>query len=64
VRSDLRKQGIGTGLLLLALQAMREEGYAYAIIGGAGPTAFYERAVGAIIIPGSAGGIYEGKLPG
>ena len=64
VRSDVRKHGVGTGLLLLALQAMREEGYAYAIIGGAGPTAFYERAVGAIIIPGSAGGIYEGKLPG
>jgi GNAT superfamily N-acetyltransferase len=64
VRSDLRKRGIGTGLLLLALQAMREEGYAYAIIGGAGPTAFYERTVGAIVIPGSAGGIYKGKLPG
>jgi GNAT superfamily N-acetyltransferase len=64
VRSDLRKRGIGTALLLLALEAMREEGYAYAIIGGAGPTAFYERTVGAIIIPGSTGGIYEGKLPG
>jgi GNAT superfamily N-acetyltransferase len=64
VRSDQRKRGIGKVLLLLALDALRSEGYAYAIIGGAGPTAFYERTVGAIVIPGSEGGIYGGKFLG
>src|SRR4026207_709606 len=32
-----RNKGIGTALLLIALQAMAAEGYAYAIIGGVGP---------------------------
>jgi hypothetical protein len=41
---------------------MAAEGYAYAIIGGVGPAAFYERAVGAIPIPGSEPGIYRGRL--
>jgi GNAT superfamily N-acetyltransferase len=64
VRHDLRKRGIGKALLWLALDALRAEGYAYAIIGGAGPTAFYERTVGAMVIPNSQGGIYEGKFLG
>jgi len=37
-------------------------GYAYAIIGDVGPSAFYERTVGAIQIPDSAPGIYAGLL--
>ena len=57
-----RKQGIGTALLLMALQAMAAEGYAYAIIGGAGPEDFYAKAVGAVSIAGSAPGIYAGLL--
>jgi GNAT superfamily N-acetyltransferase len=57
-----RKQGIGTALLLMALQAMAAEGYAYAIIGGVGPAEFYAKAVGAVPIAGSTPGIYAGLL--
>ncbi len=39
-----------------------KEGYAYAIIGGAGPTEFYTKAVGAVAIEGSTPGIYRGVL--
>jgi hypothetical protein len=53
-----RKSGIGKVLLLQCLGALAAEGYAYAIIGGVGPAAFYERAVGATIIEGSEQGIY------
>jgi hypothetical protein len=38
---------------------MRESGYAYAIIGGVGPAAFYEKTVGAFTIPGSEVGVYQ-----
>jgi hypothetical protein len=37
---------------------MREMGYAYAVIGGVGPQAFYEEACGAFVIPGSETGVY------
>jgi len=57
-----RKRGIGTALLLVTLDAMRAEGYAYAIIGGVGPADFYRRAVGAVSIAGSTPGIYAHLL--
>lgn len=57
-----RGRGIGKVLLLQCLHALRAEGYAYAIIGGVGPAAFYERAVGATLIPGSEFGIYRGRV--
>ena len=57
-----RNQGIGTALLLMALQAMAAEGYAYAIIGGVGPAEFYAKAVGAVSIADSTPGIYAGLL--
>lgn len=57
-----RKQGIGTALLFATLRAMRERGYAYAVIGAAGPVGFYERALGAIPISGSDPGIYTGLV--
>ena len=57
-----RKHGIGTALLVLTLRAMAAEGYAYAIIGGAGPADFYANAVGAMPIPGSTPGIYRKML--
>ncbi len=59
-----RNQGIGTALLLVALQAMAAEGYAYAIIGGAGPADFYAKAVSAVPIAGSTPGIYKNLLRG
>ena len=57
-----RGRWIGALLLLKALEALREERYAYAIIAGVGPAAFYEKVVGATLIPGSEPGIYEGML--
>lgn len=58
VRDDLRGRGIGAALTLAALAAMRDAGYAYAIIGGVGPASFYERVAGAVPIAGSTPGIY------
>ena len=57
-------QGIGAGkaLLLASLWGLREMGYVYAIIGAAGPVRFYQKAVGAIIIPDSEPGIYTDIL--
>lgn len=54
-----RHKGIGQALLLATLNAMAHAGYAYAIIGGAGPMAFFEKCVGATPIPGSTPGIYR-----
>ena len=57
-----RKLGIGKALLFNCLEAMKSQGYGYAVIGGAGPAEFYEKAVGAIAIEGSEPGIYRGLL--
>lgn len=57
-----RRQGLGTVLLLTCLHAMKEMGYAYAIIGGVGPKDFYTKTVGAIEIPDSTPGIYTASL--
>jgi predicted N-acetyltransferase YhbS len=57
-----RGRGVGRALLLAALGGLRELGYAYAVIGGVGPVAFYERAVGARLIPDSSPGIYRDPL--
>jgi GNAT superfamily N-acetyltransferase len=58
VREDLRGKGLGAVLLLRCLESMRELGYAYAIIGDPGPKEYYEKLVGATVIPGSTPGIY------
>lgn len=53
-----RGRGLGRALLLASLRGLRELGYAYAVIGGVGPAEFYERAVGARLIPDSSPGVY------
>jgi len=59
VAESYRKKGIGTALLLTCLEGLRELGYTYAVIGGAGPVDFYKKAVGAIVIPLDEGkGLY------
>lgn len=63
VSEGARGLGIGKALLMLALEALRENSYAYAIIGGVGPREFYEKACGAIEIPGSDPGTYTDLLP-
>jgi len=62
VASAARGKGIGAVLLLESLAALREMGYVYAIIGAAGPVRFYQKTVGAIIIPDSEPGIYTDML--
>lgn len=52
VRRSARGQGIGFQLLLYSLLEMKHMGYAYAIIGDAGPVKLYEKAVGAVKILG------------
>ena len=62
VEEGARGLGIGHALLLASLFDLKAMGYAYAIIGDVGPSAFYEKTVGAMLIPDSAPGIYAGML--
>jgi len=62
VSEDHRGHGIGKVLLLLCLQALREAGYAYGIIGWAGPAEFYAKTVGAVAIEGSMPPVYAQLL--
>jgi predicted N-acetyltransferase YhbS len=62
VAEGMRGKGIGLALLYHTLQAMKGQGYAYAIIGSAGPHEFYAGAVGAVPIEGNGEDIYQGLL--
>ena len=62
VKEDYQRRGIGTTLLLACLHAMKEEGYAYAVIGWVASVEFYAHAVGATVIADSEPGIFRGKL--
>src|SRR6266508_2016250 len=62
VHEAYRNQGIGSALLVACLHAMKEEGYAYAVIGWVASEDFYAHAVGATVIPDSEPGIFRGKL--
>jgi GNAT superfamily N-acetyltransferase len=63
VLEEEQGKGIGKVLLIRSLEGLRQLGYAYAIIGGVGPQAFYEKSVGAVCIPNSDPGIYKDFLP-
>lgn len=58
VHEAAQGRGVGTGLLLACMAAMKAAGYAYAIIAGVGPAEFYRKTVGAELIPGSTPGFY------
>ena len=62
VAPDMQGRGIGKALLLASLLALRESGYVYGIIGGAGPIEFYQKTVGATIIVDGEPGIYTDLL--
>ena len=64
VVDSFQGRGIGKALVLASLGGLREMGYVYAIIGRAGPIEFYEKTVGAIVIPDSDPGIYTDLLNG
>lgn len=60
VAESCRTGGVGTALTLACLHSMWEMGYGYAIIGWVGDArAFYERTVGAEMIPDSHPGVYR-----
>jgi predicted N-acetyltransferase YhbS len=62
VIENARGGGVGKALLLACLWGLREMGYAYGVIGRAGPVEFYEKTVGAVVIQGSDPGIYTDLL--
>jgi GNAT superfamily N-acetyltransferase len=62
VSESARGRGIGKALLVACLHGLRELGYVYGIIGRAGPIEFYQKTVGAIVIPDSDPGIYDNLL--
>ena len=62
VAESQRGRGIGKALLIASLWGLRELGYVYGIVGGAGPVEFYRDTVGATVIPDSEPGIYTDLL--
>jgi GNAT superfamily N-acetyltransferase len=62
VDEEARAGGLGKALLLRTLEAMREAGYGYAIVGWAGPVDFFKKAVGAIVIEDSEPGVYKDMI--
>jgi len=62
VAESERGEGIGKALLIASLWGLRELGYVYGIIGGAGPVEFYQATVSATVIPDSEPGIYTDLL--
>ena len=62
VSESVRGKGVGAGLLLACLHDMAAQGYAYAVIGWAGPQEFYTKVCGATAIADSRPGMYRGIL--
>ena len=62
VAPQSRGRGIGAALSLTCLSAMAHVGYAYAIVGSAGPIDFFTKLVAASVIENSKPGIYAGLL--
>lgn len=62
VAENQRGKKIGLALFYHTLAAMKAQGYAYAIIGSAGPVDFYRKAVGATPIEADGEDIYQGLL--
>ncbi|WP_338721931.1 GNAT family N-acetyltransferase [Devosia sp. XK-2] len=62
VSADQRGKGLGLTLFYHTLMTMKAQGYAYAIVGSAGPVDFYVNAAGAMPIPSDQEDIYQGLL--
>ncbi|NLP48752.1 MAG: GNAT family N-acetyltransferase [Clostridiales bacterium] len=58
VSEKARGKGIGSVLLWRCLEGLWDAGYAYGIIGAAGPVEYYAKTVGATLIEDSTPGIY------
>ena len=55
-----RGRGLGRALLLASLWGLADLGYAYGLIGAAGPVEFYRKTVGAVVIPDTEPGTFPG----
>ena len=62
VSKNARGKGIGTVLLLKSLAALKEIGYAYAVIGDVGPVDYYKKVCNAQVIKDSEKNIYQNIL--
>lgn len=64
VLASHRRRGIGRALLLASLLALKEFGYAYAVIGwpARDAVAFYQNVVGAMPIPDDTLGLYRDMI--
>ncbi len=62
VAPEARGKGIGKALLLAALHRLHADGFAYGVIGQAGPVEFYKQTCGAVEIPGSEHGVFANAL--
>lgn len=62
VDPEYRGRQIGRALLMRCMEALRDEGYGYGIIGSAGPVNFYSKCCGAVVIEGSVPGIYASLI--
>jgi predicted N-acetyltransferase YhbS len=62
VAAAQRGKRIGLALFYHTLMAMKAQGYAYAIVGSAGPVEFYVNVAGAMPIPSDKEDIYQGLL--
>lgn len=59
VDESMRGKGVGKALYIKCLISMYEQGYAYAIIGDAGPVDFYAKVSDAVVIPDCFPGEYK-----
>ncbi len=62
VDPEARGKGLGKALLLAALHRLHDDGFAYGIIGQAGPMEFYQQVCGAVAIPDSDEGVFAHAL--
>ena len=62
VAREYQRQGIGRQLVVTTLRDMAAQGYAYAVVGWAGPQAFFSQTVGAIPVPDSRPGFFTDLL--
>jgi hypothetical protein len=63
VAEHCQLQGVGRHLVVKSLQDMADQGYAYAVVGWAGPDVFFSHTVGAMPIPDSSPGMYRDRMP-
>lgn len=59
VKESMRGRGVGKALYLKCLHSMYECGYAYGIVGAAGPVGFYQKQANAMVIPDCWPGEYK-----